>query len=68
MSGHRASISVRQFATCLAKLHLVPEVRLPNQAWVEFMSGPLTVEDWILIGCVERGEISVDAAMAGRRL
>jgi hypothetical protein len=44
------------------------EARLPNPAWLAFLSGDLTPADWALIERVENGEVSVDAAMAGRGL
>lgn len=47
-------------------LDLIDTARLPNQAWLDFLDGPLSADDWQLIGCVERGEISVDQAMTGR--
>lgn len=47
-------------------LDLIEGARLPNQAWLNFLSGPLSADDWQLIGRVERGEISVDQAMTGR--
>lgn len=51
----------------LPKLSRVPEVRLPNEFWLEFLSGPLTADDWALIERVEAGEVSVDDAMLERR-
>lgn len=43
---------------------ITAEVRLPNRDWLRFLDGDLTAQDWELIGRVERGEISVDAAVA----
>lgn len=55
--------NARMLATT-APFPRVPEVRMPNQAWLDFLSKPeLSPEDWALIGRVERGEIEVDAAM-----
>jgi hypothetical protein len=54
----------RQFARCIQEIQPVPLVRMPNQAWLDFMTGELTADDWALIGRVERGEITVDEAMA----
>jgi hypothetical protein len=42
----------------------VPFARLPNEAWLSFLDGPLTASDWAIIDRVERGDLSVDDAMA----
>lgn len=55
-----------RFDALMASLDRVPLARLPNIAWVEFITGPLSPEDWALIGRVERGEMSVDQAMQER--
>jgi len=51
-------------ARLLEAVSPVPFARLPNTAWLTFMSGPLTASDWAIIDRVERGDLSVDDAMA----
>lgn len=47
----------------MAPIPPVTFARLPSEAWVAFLSGPLTADDWSLIDRVERGEVTVDEAM-----
>lgn len=47
-------------------LPLVELPRMPNPDWLEFLTGPLSLEDWALIRRVEAQDISVDDAMAWR--
>lgn len=46
----------------------VGRANLPNDAWMRFITGPLSADDWALIGRVERNEITVAQAVAGRGL
>lgn len=52
-----------RFEALLASLEPVRAPRMPNAAWLAFITGPLSPEDWQLIGRVECGEITVDQAM-----
>jgi len=42
---------------------LNPPARLPSDAWLRFLSGPLSCDDWALVGRVENDELSVDQAL-----
>lgn len=44
----------------------IPPVRLPSLEWIDFLTGPLSADDWKLIDRVECGDLSVDEAMASR--
>lgn len=55
-----------RFDALIASLEPVRSPRMPNQAWLAFITGPLGPDDWALIGRVERGEITVDQAMQSR--
>ncbi|WP_447724572.1 hypothetical protein [Sphingomonas koreensis] len=64
-----APVRHRQRAQCLGSIAPVTDVaRMPNEAWLAFLSGALSPEDWALISRVEAGEVSVDVAMAQREL
>lgn len=52
----------------MAPIPPVTFARLPSEAWVTFLSGPLSADDWSLINRVERGEVTVDEAMKLKRI
>lgn len=57
---------LRRLPALMESVQPVPFVRLPNAAWLDFMAGQLSADDWALIERVEAGEVSVDDAMAAR--
>jgi len=57
---------LRRLPALMESVQPVAFVRLPNAAWLDFVTGDLTADDWALIERVERGEVSVDDAMAAR--